>query len=160
MSDSSRPPLRVPRSGTRPRGPLVLIIEDDDTTRDIYAAELAAAGFMVLEAADGASGIERALQFGPHAVVVDLMLPGIDGFKVARRLRSDDRTRDIAIVALTALQSQKSHDMAIDAGCDSFFSKPVIAAALVGELVRLIARRTREASTPDLSRLTRGRGVR
>src|ERR1700722_18462864 len=109
-------PLRRPPSGVRPRGPLVLIVEDEDSLRELYAAELAAAGFMVLEAADGASGIERALQFGPHAVVVDLMLPGIDGFKVARRLRSDDRTRDIAIVALTALQSQKSHDMAIAAG--------------------------------------------
>jgi DNA-binding response OmpR family regulator len=157
MPDSMLPNDRKPRSGTRPRGPLVLIVEDDDTTRDIYAAELAAAGFMVLEAADGATGIEKALQFGPHAVVIDLMLPGIDGFKVARKLRSDDRTRDIALVALTALQSHRSEEMAMSAGCDAFFRKPVIAAALVGELVRLIARRTREASVPDLSRLSRGR---
>jgi DNA-binding response OmpR family regulator len=156
MSDS-RPPPHLPRSGTRPRGPLVLVVEDDETTRNIYAAELAAAGFMVLEAPDGATGIEKALQFGPHAVVLDLMLPGIDGFKVARRLRTDDRTRDVAIVALTALQSKKSRDLALSAGCDSFFSKPVIAAALVGELVRLIARRARETSRPDLSRLLRGR---
>ena len=157
MSQSSPPPPRVPRSGTRPRGPLVLIVEDDDTTRDIYAAGLAAAGFMVLEAPDGATGIEKAFQFGPHAVVLDLMLPGIDGFKVARRLRTDDRTRDISIIALTALQSKKSEELALSAGCDSFFSKPVLSAALVGELIRLIARRTREASVPDLSRLLRGR---
>ena len=61
------------------------------------------------------------------------------------------------IVALTALQSGKSRDMAIAAGCDSFLSKPAAPGLLIGELVRLIARRTREASTPDLSRLVRGR---
>jgi two-component system cell cycle response regulator DivK len=150
-------PARRSKSGTRPRGPLVLVVDDDDATRDVYAAELAGAGFMVLEASDGAAAIEKAQQFGPHAVVLDLMLPGIDGFKVARRLREDDRTRDVSIVALTALQSAKSEQLALAAGCDSFFSKPLVPAALVGELVRLIARRTRDASRPDFTRLMRGR---
>jgi CheY-like chemotaxis protein len=154
---SDLPPTRKPPSGTRQRGPLVLIVEDDDVTRDVYATELASAGFMVLEADSGAAGIEKAFQFGPHAVVLDLMLPEIDGFKVARRLRSDDRTRDVPIIALTALVSGKSRELALGAGCSAFFSKPVAPEALVGELVRLIARRTRESSTPDLSRLYRSR---
>jgi CheY-like chemotaxis protein len=135
----------------------VLVIDDDEVVRDVYAAEMAGAGFMVLEADGGASGIEKALQFGPHAIVLDLMMPGIDGFKVARRLRSDDRTRDIPIVALTALASGKSRELALAAGCDAFFTKPVLPGLLIGELVRLIAKRTREASTPDLSRLFRSR---
>jgi len=155
MSDSSPP--RQPRSGTRPRGPLVLIVEDEDSIREMYAAELAAAGFMVLEAADGAAAIEKALQFGPHAVVLDLMLPEIDGFKVARRLRSEEATQGIPIVALTALTSKKFEELALGAGCDSFMSKPVIGAALVGEVVRLMAKakRSRDSSGPDLSRLAR-----
>jgi DNA-binding response OmpR family regulator len=152
VSSSSVPPRRN-FSGVRPRGPLILIVEDEDSIRELYAAELAAAGFMVLEASDGATAIEKALQFGPHAVVLDLMLPGIDGFKVARKLREEDRTRDVAIVALTALRSARAEQMAVAAGCDSFLSKPVIAAALVGELVRLLARRSQAASTPDLSRI-------
>jgi CheY-like chemotaxis protein len=135
----------------------VLVVDDDDVCRDVYAAELAGAGFMVLEADSGAAGIEKALQFGPHAIVLDLMMPGIDGFKVARRLRTDDRTRTIPIVALTALASGKSQELAIAAGCDTFFTKPVLPGLLIGELVRLIAKRTREASTPDLSRLFRSR---
>ena len=86
------------------------------------------------------------------------MLPGIDGFKVARRLRTDDRTHDVAIIALTALTSNKFEQMAIAAGCDAFMSKPVLAAALIGELVRQIAKRSKaEASSPDLSRLAKGR---
>ncbi|HEY8039713.1 MAG TPA: response regulator [Polyangiaceae bacterium] len=154
MAPSSVPP-RKPYSGVRPRGPLVLVVEDEDSLRDLFAAELAAAGFMVLEASDGAMAIEKAFQFGPHAVVLDLMLPGIDGFKVARRLRADDRTHEVALIALTALQSKRFEEMAIAAGCDSFMSKPVIAAALIGEVVRLLARRMQSAtgSSPDLSRL-------
>jgi len=112
---------------------------------------LAAAGFMVLEAPDGSTAIEKALQFGPHAVVLDLTLPGIDGFKVARRLRSDDRTHEVAIVALTGLTpsggtvGEGFEAVAIAAGCDTFFAKPVAPGMLVGEIVRLIARRAREA---------------
>jgi DNA-binding response OmpR family regulator len=133
-------------------------VEDEDSLRELYAAELAAAGFMVLEAPDGATAVEKALQFGPHAIVLDLMLPGIDGFKVARRLRSDDRTHDVAIIALTALTSKKFEALALGAGCDAFMSKPVLSAALIGELVRQIAQRAKSgSSSPDLSRVAKDR---
>ncbi|MGO9836230.1 MAG: response regulator [Polyangiaceae bacterium] len=141
-------PRHRPSSGTRPRGPLVLVVEDEDDVRELYAAELASAGFMVLEAPDGATAVEKALQFGPHAIVLDLTLPGIDGFKVARRLRADDRTHDVAIVALTAPSLGDGavfESLAIAAGCDSLFSKPVPPGALIGEVVRLVARRSRNA---------------
>ena len=157
MTDRSIPPRR-PLSGVRSRGPLVLIVEDEDSLRELYAAELASAGFMVLEASDGATGIAKALQFGPHAVVLDLMLPGIDGFKVARRLRADDRTHDVVLVAVTALASQKAENLAIAAGCDAFLSKPVLTAALIGELVRQIASRAKGGgSQPDMTRLAKDR---
>jgi DNA-binding response OmpR family regulator len=157
MTDRSIPPRR-PLSGVRSRGPLVLIVEDEDSLRELYAAELASAGFMVLEASDGATGIAKALQFGPHAVVLDLMLPGIDGFKVARRLRADDRTHDVVLVAVTALASRKAESLAIAAGCDAFLSKPVLTAALIGELVRQIASRAKGGgSQPDMTRLAKDR---
>jgi DNA-binding response OmpR family regulator len=156
MTDHSLPPRR-PLSGVRPRGPLVLNVEDEDSLRELYSAELASAGFMVLEASDGASGIAKALQFGPHAVVLDLMLPGIDGFKVARRLRADDRTHDVALIAVTALSSHKAESLAIAAGCDAFLSKPVLTAALIGELIRQIATRAKSGSQPDMSRLAKER---
>jgi two-component system phosphate regulon response regulator PhoB len=82
------------------------------------------------------------------------MLPGIDGDQVVRRLRSDERTRDLVVVALTALTSQHAESTAMAAGCDAFLSKPVTPTALVGELVRQLARRSdARASAPDLSRL-------
>jgi two-component system, cell cycle response regulator DivK len=126
----------------RPRGPLVLVVEDEDSVRELYAAELAAAGFMVLEARDGPTAIEKALMFGPHAVVLDLQLQGVDGLKIARRLRADDRTSEVGIVAL-APAAEGLEAIARAAGCDTFFAKPLAPAALVGEMVRLIARRTR-----------------
>jgi len=138
-------------SGVRPQGPLVLVVEDDDSLRDLFSTELASAGFMVLEAADGATAIEKAMRFAPHAIVLDLMLPGVDGFKVARRLRADDRTANAAIVAFTALTSEKIREMARAAGCDAFMTKPVLPAALVGELVRLLASRRAGA---DMTRVT------
>jgi len=141
------PGLRL-SSGTRPRGPLVLVVEDEDDVREVYAAELAAAGFTVLEAPDGSTAIEKALQFGPHAVVLDLTLSGIDGLRVARRLRADDRTHDVAIIALTAaagLAGDGFEALAVAAGCDSYFSKPVAPGTLIGEVVRLVARRSKSA---------------
>jgi DNA-binding response OmpR family regulator len=155
---SERPTsLRRQPSGVRPRGPLVLIVEAEDMTRELCAAELASAGFMVLEASDGATGIEKALQFGPHAVVLDLILPGVDGFKVARRLRGDDRTQDVALIAMTGLASQKFEQLALAAGCDAFLSKPVPTASLIAELLRQIARRAKSGHEPDLSRVARER---
>jgi DNA-binding response OmpR family regulator len=155
---SERPTsLRRQPSGVRPRGPLVLIVEAEETARELCAAELASAGFMVLEASDGATGIEKALQFGPHAVVLDLILPGVDGFKVARRLRGDDRTQDVALIALTGLASQKFEQLALAAGCDAFLSKPVLTESLIAELLRQIARRAKSGNEPDLSRVARER---
>ncbi len=140
MPNSPVPPRPTP-SGVRPRGPLVLLVEGEHSLRELYSAELAAAGFLVVVAGDGAAAIEKALQLGPQAVVLPLEIEGVDGLKIARRLRAEDRTRRVAIVALTSAP-RKLETMGIAAGCDSVLRKPVIAAALIGELIRLIARRT------------------
>jgi two-component system phosphate regulon response regulator PhoB len=144
MPRSSVPPRRS-FSGVRQRGPLVLLVADEDSLRELYAAELAAAGFMVLEARDGGAALERALRFCPQAVVLELEREVIDGLKVARTLRADDRTREIAIIGLTG-SSRKFGTLASSAGCDAILRKPVLAAALIGELVRLIARRAKQSS--------------
>jgi two-component system cell cycle response regulator DivK len=145
-------PSPRPFSGVRPRGPLVLVVEEAASARELYSAELAAAGFMVLEAADGATAIEKSLRFAPHAVVLDLMLPGVHGFKVARRLRADDRTSDVVIIAVAVVTSERLEAMARAAGCDAFLAKPVLGAAMVGEIVRLLAAKR---SVADLTRVKR-----
>ncbi len=129
----------------------MLVVDGAEDARDFYSVELTAAGFMVLDAADGATGIEKALRFGPHAVVLDLILPGLDGFKVARRLRSEPRTSDVAILAVTSVGSAKLEALALASGCDAFMTKPVVGAAIVGEIVRLLAARRTGA---DMTRVT------
>jgi DNA-binding response OmpR family regulator len=139
-------------SGVRPRGPLVLVVVESTDQRDAYAAELAAAGFMVLEAADGATAIDKTLRFGPHAVVLDLVLAGLDAYKVARRLRADEATADMVIIAMGPGGSERLEPMALAAGCDAYMAKPVLGAALVGEIVRLLAAKR---SSADLTRVTK-----
>jgi two-component system cell cycle response regulator DivK len=137
-------------SGARRRGPLVLVVEDTWDQRELFAEELSFAGFAVLEARDGEAAIDTAVQSSPQAVVLDLMLPVVSGFNVARILRADERTRHAAIVAVTALTSDTFRIQALDAGCDAILRKPVIGAAVVAEVLRLLARRrTPLLSTPS-----------
>jgi DNA-binding response OmpR family regulator len=126
---------------SRSARPVVLVVEDTVDQRDLFVAELTSAGFDVLEAADGESAIEEAKRSRPRAVVLDLMLPGVSGFNVARVLRSSELTQDALIVAVTALSSDTFRTYALEAGCDSVIRKPVIGATVVGEVVRLLAKR-------------------
>ncbi len=146
------PPVAGPADTPAPRsrGPLVLVIEDTSDLRDLFAAELATDGFLVIDAVDGESGIEKARRFVPDAIVLDLMLPGVNGFNVARVLRSNEGTRDAVIVAVTALTSGRLQAMALEAGCDSCLTKPVLGATVVRELMRLLVRKRTQA---DMTRL-------
>jgi DNA-binding response OmpR family regulator len=138
---------RISRSGSR--GPLVLVVEDICDQRDLFVEELEYAGFAVVEAADGETAIEAAVQSSPEAIVLDLMLPRVSGFNVARVLRASDRTRLTTIVAVTALTSDAFRAQALDAGCDSVLRKPIIGAAVVAEIMRLLGkRRNRQNSAP------------
>lgn len=152
VASSVRPPRDHASRDERPRGPLVLIIEDTADLRDLFAAELVADGFLVIDAMNGEIGVDKARRFEPDVIVLDLMLPGINGFDVARILRGHDRTRDVAIVAVTALTSAPLRSMALEAGCDTCLGKPVLGAEVVAEVTRLLVRKQGGA---DISRLRR-----
>jgi len=127
---------RSPRAG-----PVVLVVEDASDQRDLFATELKAAGFAVLEASDGEAAIDAAVRSAPEAIVLDLMLPRVSGFNVARLLRANERTRNATIVAVTALSSETFRVQALDSGCDSVLRKPVVGATIVAEIERLLAKR-------------------
>ena len=82
--------------------PLVLIVEDQRELRHLYAEQLVLSGFDVIEAGDGAAALARTTEQSPDVVLMDLSLPGIDGWEATRRLKHDARTAHIPIVALTA----------------------------------------------------------
>jgi CheY-like chemotaxis protein len=102
----------------------VLVIEDNPSTRDLYAWCLRAAGWAVFEASDGWAALSLADDVRPDAAVVDLMMPGISGLEVMRRLRSHPKMRDIALVACSGADPTSSEALAFAAGCNSFLAKP------------------------------------
>jgi DNA-binding response OmpR family regulator len=127
-----------------PRG---LVVEDAAECRDLFAYELERSGFVVLTAVDGQEGLERVSVFQPDVIVLDLVLPGISGFSVARAVRSLEPSRTVVIVGVSGLTSHLLRSEALAAGCDVVLGKPVDPAAVV-EQARILMWRRRAAAQP------------
>lgn len=123
-----------------PERPLVLLVEDDLDGRRLFAAWLRDAGFRVDTAHNGHQALERAFDIAPEAIVTDLNIPGIDGYELTRRLKSDPRTDSIPVLAVTGY-GPFTHDpaRAERAGCDAILSKPCEPDVLAATLRELIA---------------------
>jgi CheY-like chemotaxis protein len=124
---------------TRSNEPLapvdVLIAEDDETLRLGVRYLLEHEGYVCAEATDGLEAVEVALQRTPRCLLLDLGMPGLDGFEVARHLRSDPRTRAVHIHCLTGMTGPDVRRQAAEAGCEGFLTKPVAPEVLL-EAVR------------------------
>ncbi len=103
----------------------VLLVEDDRKIRDIFKYHLVREGYQVHEAGDGEEGIAKARSADPDVILMDVMMPRMDGFAACRALKGDDRTRMTPLVLVTALQDQQSRLKGLEAGADEFLSKPV-----------------------------------
>jgi CheY-like chemotaxis protein len=120
---------------------LVLVVEDYQDAREMYAAYLQFSGYRVAEAANGVEAIEKALELMPDIILMDLALPKMDGWEATRRLKMDERTKHIPIVALTGHALAGHAEGARRAGCDSFVTKPCLPDALVSEIERMLSAR-------------------
>jgi two-component system, cell cycle response regulator DivK len=117
----------VPESadkGCDDRRPLVLVTEDVTDARELFQTYLQFEGFDVVLAANGEEAVERARDVQPDVVVMDLSMPVMDGFAAAEHLKSDARTRDIPVVALSGHVLPQHTDKAREAGCDTILPKP------------------------------------
>ena len=123
------------------------MVEDTEDARELFAFELERAGFIVARASDGEGALALAREFEPDVIVLDLMLPGINGFAVARAVRSSNECRDVAILAVTALTSDTMRRMALEAGCDAVLCKPVVASIVVDEAHLLVDSRRNDKSS-------------
>jgi CheY-like chemotaxis protein len=97
--------------------PLVLIVDDNDEHRGMYTTFLRLAGFRVIGAPDGHTGISRAHALRPDVILMDLYMPGLDGWQACRRLKTDVATARIPVIALTGLVFDEAKDEAMEAGC-------------------------------------------
>src|SRR5947209_5498798 len=103
----------------------VLIAEDNPFTRKSLRGLLERQGYTCVEAEDGLRAVELALSAPPKCVLLDLVMPGLDGFAVARRLRADPRTSAAHIHCLTGLSDPAAREQARQAGCEAFLTKPL-----------------------------------
>ncbi len=117
----------------------VLLIEDNELNRDMLTRRLERKEFIVSCAEDGQSGIDMAKNEMPDIILLDLSLPVIDGWNVARQLKEDTNTKDIPIIALTAHAMKGDREKALDAGCDDYDTKPVNLEGLLDKMHKLTA---------------------
>lgn len=123
---------------TDPNSPLILVVDDYQDAREMYAEYLQFSGFRVAEAKNGNEAIEKAFELRPDLILMDLSLPGMDGWEATRQLKSDERTRHIPVVALTGHALAGASEGARKAGCDSFVTKPCLPDDLVTEVRRML----------------------
>lgn len=102
---------------------MILVAEDHLDSRDALRTLLEAFGYVVLEATDGREAVSMALERHPALILMDVMMPGMDGLAATRTLREHTETRDVPIVALTALEGVREKVLA--AGCNDYVTKPI-----------------------------------
>lgn len=127
-----------------PTGPLILIVDDYADALDIWGIYLQSLGYRVATAADGVAAMAKAEALLPDLVVLDLELPGLSGFEVARRLRANPETRHLPLIAATGYSHERQLDMARQCGFDAVVVKPCDPDYLVSEIERLLGQPTRQ----------------
>ena len=117
----------------------ILLVEDNEMNRDMLSRRLVKRGYEVAIATDGEQALEAIATAPPALVLLDISLPGISGWEVARRLRSDARTAALPIIALTAHAMASDRSEALAAGCSDFDTKPVELPRLLAKIEALLA---------------------
>ena len=117
----------------------MLLVEDNEMNRDMLSRRLERRGYEVVLAEDGDQGLQRAAHTRPDLILLDMSLPGIDGWEVARRLKADPATATISIIALTAHAMAGDRERALQAGCDDYDTKPIDLSRLLDKMATLLA---------------------
>jgi CheY-like chemotaxis protein len=116
----------------------VLLVEDNEVNRDMLSRRLTRRGFQVIFAVDGQQGVDLARSEKPDIILMDMSLPVMDGWEATRRVKSDDATRNVPVIGLTAHAMSGDREKAIEAGCDDYDTKPVELDRLIGKIERLL----------------------
>ena len=116
----------------------ILLVEDNEMNRDMLSRRLERKGHSVSIAIDGAEGLDKARSDTPDLILMDMSLPVIDGWEVTRRLKADEATRRIPVIALTAHAMASDEQKAREAGCDDFDTKPIELPRLLDKIHALL----------------------
>ena len=118
--------------------PKILLVEDNELNREMLTRRLVRRGFEVLVAVDGVQGVAMAGSARPDLILMDMSLPGIDGWEATRLIKADTATRAVPVLALTAHAMSDDRAKALAAGCDDFDTKPVDLERLLGKIETLL----------------------
>jgi two-component system phosphate regulon response regulator PhoB len=124
----------------------ILVVEDEPAIQELIAANLTRAGHTVLRAADAESALRIVRAALPDLILLDWMLPGISGIDLARRLRSDARTREVPIIMLTARGDERDKVAGLETGADDYITKPFSPRELVARIKAVLRRRAPQAT--------------
>jgi CheY-like chemotaxis protein len=116
----------------------ILLVEDDEMNRDMLSRRLIKRGYEVAIAIDGEQGVAMATSESPAIILMDMSLPGIDGWTATRQVKANEATRGIPVIALTAHAMAGDREKALEAGCDDFDTKPVELQRLLGKIEGLL----------------------
>jgi len=116
----------------------ILLVDDDEMCRDMLSRRLIRRGFEVTVAVDGKLGIEAARSEKPDIILMDMSLPVMDGWEATRCIKSDDATRGISVIGLSARTLSGDREKATAAGCDDYDIKPIEFDRLVGKIERIL----------------------
>ena len=116
----------------------ILLVEDNELNRDMLSRRLLRQGYRVVVAVDGGEALARVREAMPDLILMDLSLPVIDGWEATRRLKADEATRRIPVIALTAHAMAGDREQALAAGCDDFDTKPVELPRLLEKITALL----------------------
>jgi|ERR1035437_9870969 CheY-like chemotaxis protein len=117
----------------------ILLVEDNEMNRDMLSRRLVRNGYEVVIALDGQQGADMALSELPALVLMDMSLPVIDGWEATRRIKANDATRGIPVIALTAHAMAGDREKAMEAGCEDYDTKPIEISRLLGKITTLLA---------------------
>jgi two-component system cell cycle response regulator DivK len=120
----------------------ILLVEDFDDARELYSTCLRSSGYEVIEAATGMEAVALARSASPDLILMDLLLPGMDGWQATAELKGDPRLRHVPIVALTAHALSDERERIARLGCDAFLAKPCLPPDLIRTVDRILGRPT------------------
>lgn len=124
----------------------ILVVEDEPAIQELIAANLKLAGYSVLRAEDGEQAIALVRDEVPDLILLDWMLPGVSGVQLAKRFRSDERTRDVPIIMLTARSEEMDKVAGLEAGADDYVTKPFSPKELMARIQAVLRRRAPQAT--------------
>jgi|SRR6516164_2426446 two-component system, cell cycle response regulator DivK len=117
----------------------ILLVEDNEMNRDMLSRRLMRRGYEVAVAVDGAQGVAMAQSEKPDLVLMDLSLPGIDGWEATRRIKAGADTKHLPVIGLTAHAMAGDREKALEAGCDDYDTKPIELERLIGKIESLLS---------------------